>query len=194
LARKRKSKPSNSRRGEKQRVKDRIAHAMDDAQRLDILQSNVVPEESLKPERVDPSVQSEQRFPALVRRAINHGWATPDDKKPGLVDELVELIEDPEATPMAKIFAFNALVKGDQAQHEKDQQYIRLDRVLEMWRGVLEAIRARVQDQALVKLIVADVLRFLPAPSGQVKLINGTTVDGVEGRDDQPTGFSCIHE
>jgi hypothetical protein len=131
------------------------------------------PEGAVKPERVDPSAQGEQRFPTLVRRAINHGWSTPDEKKPGLVDELIELIEDPEASPMAKIFAFDALVKGDQAQHEKDQQFIRLDRVLEMWRCALEAIRAHVQDPALVKLIVADVLRFLPAPSAGMEVVDG---------------------
>jgi hypothetical protein len=57
--------------------------------------------------------------------------------------------------------------------HELDHKFVRLDRVLEMWRGVLEAIRAHVQDQALVKLIVADVLRFLPAPSAGLEIIEG---------------------
>jgi hypothetical protein len=160
---------------------------MDDAQRLDILQSNVVPEESLKPERVDPSVQSEQRFPALIGRAIRHGWATPDEKKPGYVDELAGVLEDPEAPAVAKVMAFNALLKGDQIQHERDQEYVRLDRVLEMWRGVLEAIRAHVQDQALVKRIVADVLRFLPAPSA------GLVLGGEVSTAGEPKGTQGIH-
>jgi hypothetical protein len=168
---KKKSKPSGAERNKVQGVKDRYAHAREDAQLTGLIPTT--PEEALTPERVDPSSQSEQRFPTLVRRAINHGWATPDEKKPQLVDELIELIEDPEASPMAKIFAFNALVKGDQLQHEKDQQYIKLDYVLELWRGVLGAIRAHVQDQMLVKLIVADVLRLLPAPSAGLEVVNG---------------------
>jgi hypothetical protein len=169
-------------RRKRQKLKARYSKAREDAQLHGPVETS--PEGAVRDERVDPSSQSEQRFPTLVRRAINHGWATPDEKKPQLVDELVELIEDPEASPMAKIFAFNALLKGDQIQHERDQEYIRLDRVLEMWRGVLEAIRAHVQDQALVKLIVADVLRFLPAPSaGQDVLSRQGTghADGASG-------------
>jgi hypothetical protein len=52
----------------------------------------------------------------------------------------------------------------DQIQHERDHKFVWLDLVLEMWRSALGAIRTHIQDQALVKLIVADVLRFLPAP------------------------------
>lgn len=175
MARKRKSKPSGPKRTEKQRVKDRYAHSRDDAQRLGLIETT--PEESLVPERVDPLVQTEQRFPALVGQALRHGWAVPDEKKPGLVDEMVAVVEDGEATAVAKVMAFNALAKGDQLQHERDQEYIRLDQVLEMWKGVLEAIRNHVQDQMLVKLIVADVLRFMPAPSARLE----ATVGGVEG-------------
>jgi hypothetical protein len=97
--------------------------------------------------------------------AIRHGWAVPDERKPGYVDELGAVLEDPESPAVAKVTAFNALVKGDQLQHERDQEYVRLDHMLELWRGVLEVIKARVQDPTLARLIVADVLRFLPAPS-----------------------------
>jgi hypothetical protein len=90
----------------------------------------------------------------------------------------------------AAIAILGLAVKGDQIQYERDQQYIRLDLVLEMWRGMLEAIRVHIQDRALVKLIVADVLRLFPAPSGRPELTNetagGTTVGGVEGRTDDP--------
>jgi hypothetical protein len=160
---KKKSKPSGAERNKVQGVKDRYAHAREDAQLTALIPTT--PEEALTPERVDPSVQSEQRFPALIGRAIRQGWAVPDERKPGYVDELAEVLEDPEAAAVAKVMAFNALLKGDQLQHERDQEYVRLDRVLEMWRGVLEAIRNHVQDQAVLKAIVADVLRFLPAPS-----------------------------
>jgi hypothetical protein len=160
---KKKSKPSGAERSKVQSVKDRYAHAREDAQLTGLIPTT--PEEALRPERVSPSSQSTQKFPGLIGMAIRHGWAVPDDRKPGYVDELGAVLEDSESPAIAKVTAFNALVKGDQIQHERDQQYIRLDHVLEMWRGVLEAIRAHVQDPALVKLIVADVLRFLPAPS-----------------------------
>lgn len=150
-------------------MKDRLAHAQDDAQRLNIIPT--VPEEALKPARVDPSSQSEQRLPGLVGMAIRHGWAVPDEKKPGYVDELAEVLENPEAPAVAKVMAFNALVKGDQIQHERDQEWVRIDRVMEMWRGVLEAIRNHVKDDGLVKLIVADILRLLPAPSDKMESV-----------------------
>lgn len=192
MARKRKSRPTKggvtSGRGEKQRVKDRLSHAQDDARRLEILGNDPLPpEESLRPERVDPSSQEQLRFPRLIGVAVRRGWATPDERKPGLVDELIGVVEDPDAKPFDKIAAFGTLTRADQIQHERDQEYIRVDRVLAMWKGVLEAIRNHVQDQALVKLIVADVLRFLPAPQGKLGLGNEeTTVGGVEGHAANP--------
>ena len=187
MARRRKSKPTSSKpgeRGKRQRTKDRYDHAREDARLEGVIP--VVPEVAPKPERVDPSSQNEVRFPRLIGQAIRRGWAVADEKKPGLVDELIEVVEDEEASPMAKIFAFNALVKGDQVQHDKDQQYIRLDRVLEMWRGILSAIRNHVTDPLLVKAIVADVLRFLPPPAAGLELIEGfcetnTLEEGVTG-------------
>ena len=163
-------------RNRRQKLKTKYSKVREDAQTHGIIETT--PEGAVRPEVVAPTAQSTQSFPALIGVAIRRGWAVPEMKKPGLVDELIELVEDPEAKAMAKVFAFNALVKGDQVQHEKDQEYIRIDLVLAMWKGVLEAIRNHVQDLALVKLIVADVLRFLPAPS--VKL-EASTVGGVEG-------------
>lgn len=163
----RKSKPTDSRRARRQRVKDRLDHAREDARLIDLVP--MMPEVTPKPERVDPSSQTEQKFPRLIGTAIRRGWAVPEERKPGYVDELASVLEDPNATAMAKVFAFNALVKGDESQHERDQEWVRIDRVLAMWRGVLEAIRNHVQDQGLVKLIVADVLRLLPAPSARLE-------------------------
>ena len=119
MARKRESKPTGPRRREKQRVKDRLAHAQDDAQRLDIVETT--PEEALKPARVDPSVQKEQPQSRLIGQAIRNGWATPEEKKPRLVDEMIGIVEDPEAKTFDKVAAYNALLKGDQAQFERDQ-------------------------------------------------------------------------
>lgn len=69
------------------------------------------------------------------------------------------------------------LLKGMRPEKFRDnyQADVKLDRVLEAWRSVLEAVRAHVQDQALVKVIVADVLRLLPAPSGKLALMDGST-------------------
>lgn len=172
MARKRKSKPTGPRRREEQQVKDRLAHAQDDAQRLGLI--DTVPEEALGPARVDPLSQTEQPFPTLVRQAIRRGWAVPDEKKPGLVDELVGVVEDPDASQVAKVMAFNSLAAADKLQHERDQQYVKLDRVLEMIRGILEAIRTNVSDPVLLKTIVADVLRFVPAPATTVAEQSGT--------------------
>lgn len=188
MARKRKSKPTGPRRREEQRVKDRLAHAQDDARRLDLLGNDpLLPEEALTPEVVDPTTQSEQRLPTLISRAIRRGWAVPEDKKPGFVDELAGVLEDPDSPATAKILAFGALVRGDQIQHERDQKYIHLDRVLAMWKGVLEAIRNHVQDQELVKLIVADVLRFLPAPPEKCATV-GVSNEGQLNADHQRAG------
>lgn len=174
MARRRKSKPTKGGvggRGEKQRVRDRLSHATDDARRLGLPEIKRIedgplpPEESLKPERVDPSSQDSRRYPGLIGRAIRKGWATPDEKKPGLVDELIATVEDKSASAMAKIFAFNALVKGDQVQRECDQEYVRLDRVLAMWQGVIEALRNHVQDQGVLKAVVDEVLLLLPIPA-----------------------------
>ena len=118
MARKRKSKPTSSRRAEKQQVRDRLAHAQDDAQRLGVIRT--LPEEALKPARVDPSSQSEQPLPGLIGQAIRKGWATPDDRKPRLVDELTNIVQDEEAPPVVKVMAFNALRAGDKDQWERD--------------------------------------------------------------------------
>lgn len=79
------------------------------------------PEGALKPERVDPSSQKEQPQSRLIGQAIRKGWTTPDEKKPRLVDEMIAIVEDPEAKTFDKVAAYNALLKGDQAQYERDQ-------------------------------------------------------------------------
>jgi len=158
-----KSKPTGAKRKKVQRIDDRYAHAREDAQLYGRIPTT--PEEALTPEKVDPSSQSTQRFPRLIGQAIRSGWAVDDAKKPGLVDELISVVDDPEANQVAKIMAFNALVKGDQIQHERDQQYIRLDRVLTLWKGVLEVMRTYVTDPTVLKAMTDDVLKLLPAPS-----------------------------
>lgn len=168
MARRRKPKPTESRRAERQRIKDEYAHKQDDARRSGVLgDCPLPPEETLKPERVDPSSQSTQKLPHLIGYAVRRGWATPDDRKPGLVDELVAVVQDPEAKAFDKIAAFGTLARADQIQHERDQEYIRADLVRQMWRGVLEVIRSYVSDTGQLKAMVADVLKLMPAPAAE---------------------------
>ena len=107
----------------KQSVKDRYAHARDDAQRLGLIPTT--PEESLTPERVNPLSQSGVTFPALIETAIRNGWAVPEDKKPQLIDELIEVATIPTDSEnpkmlIAKVQAVNALHRADQMQYERD--------------------------------------------------------------------------
>lgn len=118
MARKRKSKPTSKARAKVQTVKDRYSHAREDAQLAGLIQTT--PEEALRPERVDPALQSEQPLPGLIGQAIRNGWAVPENKKPRLVDELVGIIENPEVAEVPKVMAYNALTKGDQVQFERD--------------------------------------------------------------------------
>ena len=82
------------------------------------------PEEALRSERVDPSSQSEQAFPALIERAMRDDWDVPSHKKPVLVDELIAVAEVPldESNPkmmLVKVQAVNALHRGDQMAYER---------------------------------------------------------------------------
>lgn len=115
--RKRKSKPTNGRRGEEQRVRDRLAHAQDDAQRLNIIPT--LPEEVLRSARVDPSTQGEQYMPELVGRAMRNGWEPTEEMKIDSVDELHQIIRDPEAERHVKVQAVRVLQQGDQIEHER---------------------------------------------------------------------------
>lgn len=161
-----KSKPQGAKRNQLKGIDRRYAHAREDAQIAGRVPTT--PEMALKPEKVDPSSQSEQRFPGLIGQALRNGWAVPDGRKPALVDEMISLVEDPEAGAVPKVMAFNALAKGDQIQHERDQEFIRLDRVLQMWQGVLEAVRSHITDPELLKAITEDVLRLMPVPSREL--------------------------
>ncbi len=78
------------------------------------------PEGAIRDERVPPESQSDQPLPKLVGTAIRRGWAVPEEKKPALVEELIGIIDDPEAQAKAKIAAFNALRQADDSQWERD--------------------------------------------------------------------------
>ncbi len=115
---KRKSKPTTKARSRKQNTRDRYAHAREDAQLEGLIETT--PEEALRSERVDPSTQGEQNLTSLVRVAVRKGWQVPEEKKPVLVDEMVAVMEDEEESSLTKVFTFNALVKADHLQWERD--------------------------------------------------------------------------
>ncbi len=115
---KRKSKPTSKARNARQKLKDRYAHAREDAQLAGLIPTT--PEEALKPEVVSPSVQSEVPQPKLIGECIRNGWAVPEERKPELVDELIAILDNPVIPHKIKVAAFNALRMADQAQYERD--------------------------------------------------------------------------
>lgn len=78
------------------------------------------PAGAIRDERVPPDSQGSQPQPGLIEAAIRHGWAVPEDKKPRLVDELISVLDDPEAKQKDKVAAYSALLRGDQHQYEVD--------------------------------------------------------------------------
>jgi hypothetical protein len=79
-----------------------------------------VPEGAVRNERVDPALQQEQPLPELIAQAVRHGWAVPEECKPGLVDELQAIVDNPEMPAKVKVAAFNALRLADKDQYERD--------------------------------------------------------------------------
>lgn len=116
--RKRKSKPTNKRRNERQEIKRKYSHSREDAQLLGIIPTT--PEGAIKSEVVDPATQEDLPDPVLIKRAIRAGWAVPEDRKIGLVDELVAIVDNPDMPAKVKIAAFNALRMADETQFERD--------------------------------------------------------------------------
>lgn len=113
-----KSRPTTARRNRRQKTKERYSKAREDAQLEGIIPTT--PEGAVRTEPVSPSVQGNQPLPNLIADAIRKGWAVPEGIKPGLVDEMVQIIMDPEMPAKAKVGAFNALRMADQAQYERD--------------------------------------------------------------------------
>ena len=56
----------------------------------------------------------------LVALAVRSGWSTPEEKKSGMVDELIAIVNNPELPAKVKVAAFNALRMADQSQWERD--------------------------------------------------------------------------
>lgn len=86
---KRKSKPTSSRRAERQEIKERYSKAREDAQLAGLIPTS--PEEAIGDrERRNPATEFDPALPDVVRQALKEGWAVPDSAKPHIVAALLE--------------------------------------------------------------------------------------------------------
>ena len=113
-----KTPESVKRRKQFQRKKMRYMELREELQLAGVIPTE--PAGAIRNEQVDPAAQSGGECPALVGEAVRRGWAVPEARKPGLVDEMVKIIDDPEGSDKVKVAAFNALRQADQAQWERD--------------------------------------------------------------------------
>ena len=122
---------TTSARNKRQKLKATYGRVREEAQLQGIIPTT--PEGAAKSERVNPAVQTEQQFPALVAEAARNGWATPEHIKPKIVDALVEpfvkrdVVYAPdgseyEVPPDRYLLTKNAQVLAtlDKMQHERD--------------------------------------------------------------------------
>lgn len=109
--------PTNSRRNRRQKIRERLAKAREDAQLVGLVET--VPAGAVRDERVNPTVQSEQQFPQLIETAIKRGWATPENKKPEIIDGLISEFETTDDPHLKNVIA-KTLLTGDKHQWERD--------------------------------------------------------------------------
>jgi hypothetical protein len=110
--------PTSKNRRSRQKLKERYSKAREEAQLHGIIPTS--PEGALRDERVSAQTQSKQDTSGLERKAINSGWAVPEEKKPEIVERLIEKVTNPGAS--AKEVALNArvLLMADKEQWERD--------------------------------------------------------------------------
>ncbi len=117
---KRKPKPTTKAGNRKKKIKETYAKAREEAQLAGVIYTT--PDGAVRDEVVPASAQTNnsELLPALIATAIRNGWAVPDDRKPGLVDEMVSIIDNPEMPAKVKVAAFTAILKADQQQFDRD--------------------------------------------------------------------------
>ncbi len=120
---KRKSKPTSKARSHRQKVKEKYSKAREDAQLAGIIPTT--PEGAVRPEQVSPATQADTPHPELITEAIRRGWAVPEERKPLLVDELIDLIYSDTQPAKVKVAAFNALRMADQSQWDRDNPLLK---------------------------------------------------------------------
>ncbi len=115
---KRKPKPTKPATNRKNKVKARYAKAREEAQLAEVIPTT--PDGAVRDERVPLSAQSGPPLTGIIIQAIRNGWATSDEIKPQLVEEMVKIVLDPYMRVKDKTAAFNALRMADQTQWERD--------------------------------------------------------------------------
>lgn len=108
--------PTNARKNRFKKIKASYAKAREDAQLAGVIPTQ--PVGAVRNEVVPPGADPPQI--GLIGQALRNGWAVPEERKPLLVDELIKIIDDPEAPSKTKVAAFNALRLADQQQYERD--------------------------------------------------------------------------
>ena len=165
------SKPTSKPRTKKQTARDRYAHAREDAQLLGLIPTT--PEEALKSEVVPAASQAEVPQPGLIEQAIRSGWAVSEDRKPGLVAELVAMMDNPEVPHKVKVAAFSALLRGDQQQYERDHP----EQVAKAKGGTTVAIVNSVQIGDVFDDIERDI-KVITEKTGDAAPAGGVQADG----------------
>ncbi len=124
--------PTNSRRNKRKKLKETYAKVREDAQVAGIIVTT--PEGAVRPEAVNPASQGEQSLLGIDRAAVRNGWAVPEEKKPMVVDRLLEVFEmgpqkmvtrdgiEIEVPPDYNLMKENAkvLILADKTQFDRD--------------------------------------------------------------------------
>jgi hypothetical protein len=123
--------PTGKGRNKRKKLKARYSKLREDAQLHGLIETS--PEGAVRCEVVDPASQDEQQIPSLDREAIRRGWAVPEEKKPQLVDRLMEPFfkDDTIITKEGQVMTvapdrhllkenFKALALADRMQWERD--------------------------------------------------------------------------
>ena len=182
-----------ARKRQRQRARERERKAREQAQL-----TGVTPTAPETPQQ--GGVSTAQPEPRLVGSAIRRGWAVPEAKKPDLVDHLVALLDDPEATPKTKVSAFSALRQADQAQWDRDnpKQAAQLSATTNVAVNVQTAIEVA---SAIREMVLSGELRNpssllppvesgAPGDSGQQRSVETSTAPAGDNRH---TGNGVAH-
>ncbi len=110
--------PKNQRQKYRQRLFKRFVKAREEAQLIGLIPTE--PAGAVRNERVDPATQESQPLPRLDMQAIRRGWATPEEKKPVIVDALIQLITNVNIDPRVLVQAARTLNQADKDQWERD--------------------------------------------------------------------------
>ncbi len=105
-------------RKSKQKAKERYAKAREDAQLAGVIETT--PVGAVRDEVVNPLVQEEQETLSLDRKAIQKGWAVPEQEKQAVVGRLIEKIHQEETSAAEVAMCSNAVLRADQMQYERD--------------------------------------------------------------------------